>query len=292
MNDWMKGISGNSPLSEINIPGTHDSAANFVSFSVISKCQNQSIRKQLQMGTRFLDIRLELEENRFYAVHGIADCRPEKKKSSGRLYFESIFNTCLKFLNENKTETIIISLKQDDGENSQSFFDMFFKQFILRYENCWFLKNRIPCLDECRGKLVLLRRCSLNENGAKYSDNSGLNFSDWKDQGDKKIDSPNKTFITNENEPPVEAVIQDRYMHSPKKKWKNVFLPALESALPNEKTIYLHFLSTAALRPPKLNAKYLNPLFSAYELQKKPYGWIILDFPTEQMCKKIIESNN
>ena len=61
MNDWMKNIPSDYLISNINLPGTHNSCAQFINFRLISKCQNKNIFDQLSMGIRFLDIRLKFD---------------------------------------------------------------------------------------------------------------------------------------------------------------------------------------------------------------------------------------
>ena len=74
---WMKNIPDETPLSMISIPGTHDSAARFITAPTprIFCCQDMSVKNQLLSGARFLDIRLILSHNKFKAVHFFIRCR-------------------------------------------------------------------------------------------------------------------------------------------------------------------------------------------------------------------------
>ena len=56
-NDWMSPLDGGLLLSQLSIPGTHDSGARFEPLSRTAKCQTLTIGQQLDAGARFLDIR-------------------------------------------------------------------------------------------------------------------------------------------------------------------------------------------------------------------------------------------
>ena len=88
MKNWMKKLSDNINITEINIPGTHDSCTCKVRYAFIAKCQSKTIKEQLNSGIRFLDIRVEKEGSRLKLVHDIADCKLLTGKTSvanGRL---------------------------------------------------------------------------------------------------------------------------------------------------------------------------------------------------------------
>ena len=61
--DWMAEIDGKTKLSNISLPGTHDSCTQFIGLSYVFRCQNSSIKAQLENGYRYLDIRLALDED-------------------------------------------------------------------------------------------------------------------------------------------------------------------------------------------------------------------------------------
>ncbi|MBR4240627.1 MAG: hypothetical protein IKR97_00230, partial [Eubacterium sp.] len=81
--DWMSVIRDETKLTEITMPGTHDSCARkfhnedaFGVLSGISKCQNLTIREQLDAGVRFLDVCCEVDagNHSVKTVHGSTDC--------------------------------------------------------------------------------------------------------------------------------------------------------------------------------------------------------------------------
>ena len=60
--DWMADLDDGLRLNEIVLPGTHDSATQYVQLAFFSKCQALSIGEQLEAGYRYLDIRLGLSD--------------------------------------------------------------------------------------------------------------------------------------------------------------------------------------------------------------------------------------
>ena len=59
--DWMADVNGETMLSSMSIPGTHDTCTQYVGMSYIFKCQNTSVAEQLENGYRYLDMRLVLD---------------------------------------------------------------------------------------------------------------------------------------------------------------------------------------------------------------------------------------
>lgn len=271
-------------LSQINIAGTHDSATAYVAMENSARCQDKTIAEQLAMGIRFLDIRLTRKGSEFYLIHSLADCYSDKAKTN-RLTFGEVLNDCKSFLNENPAETVILSIKQDRGIINRWFFPSFYDKYIKGDEKNWYLKNEIPTLGECRGKIVLMRRCRVWQSFYKSAE-GGLNFSFWKDQARKKLTA--KRVVLNKN---AEALVQDRYGLEPKIKWQCA-KHYLDTAETSPTKCAVHFISTSAKTNGTLvgTAEYINKEFMQYPL-KKNAGWIICDFPAKELVEKIMTSN-
>lgn len=71
----MSSVDGNLKLNEINIPGTHDSATQYVKLALFSKCQCLNIKEQLDAGFRYLDIRLAVDNEKLKLVHGFTPAK-------------------------------------------------------------------------------------------------------------------------------------------------------------------------------------------------------------------------
>lgn len=291
MKNWMKNIPDETFLSEINMPGTHNSATRFVQFPYFSRCQSTSVFEQLCMGVRFLDLRVEKNGNSLRLVHAAAKCR---KTSSDKdfLLLDDVFSECEIFLKANPTETVIISIKCDHGDTSESTFDTLFANYLNG--KIWYKENRIPQLYEVRGKAVLFNRFTIDIGSEIYNDsNTGLNFSGWLDQGKYSGKTHLTSVMVRRDEKQGEAVyIQDWYKLSPKEKWQKAVLPTLINP-PCKYGVFISFFSCGNIfHNPKRCAKYINKRFIKTELDPmKKYGWLLFDFATEKICRKVIITN-
>ncbi|MBO5066456.1 MAG: phosphatidylinositol-specific phospholipase C domain-containing protein [Clostridia bacterium] len=292
MNDWMQNIPDSFMICDINLPGTHDSCSKKVQFSYFSKCQCMSIFEQLNIGVRFIDVRVEKTGNRLKTVHGIADCyKPGERKNN--LMLEDVIADCKAFLKANPTESVFFCLKRDDGGSSEDAFEAFFDNY-LQNDDFWYTENRVPSMGEVRGKIVLLNRCCAEAENEKYTDfNCGINLSGWPDLPKSAEKTVAVVPIPRRNGKSTEAyLLQDMYKLSPKKKWAKAVKPLLENP-PEAKGFFFNFLTAADfIHSPKKYAKYINKRYLKTDLSAlTKYGWLIFDFPTEKMCRKIILTN-
>lgn len=270
-------------LSRINLAGTHDSATAFVALKKWARCQSLNFPEQLGIGIRLFDIRLCKSHGNFYLVHSLADCYRDGEMSE-RLAFDEVLKTCEEFLRENPREAIVMSIKKDRGLKGifdRMFFSAFYNRYIAKNDDLWFCENRAPTLGECRGKIVLMRRC-------KSRKDCGLDFSVWKNQ---RTSRDTELFDVRLNEK-YTAAVQDSYSVPPHKKW-DIIRHSFESAEPSETRFAVHFLSTSGGgMNPSQSAEIINNYFEAYELKADlPTGWILLDFADYELCSKITEAN-
>ena len=146
---WMKGLNDLTSLRSINMPGSHDTMALWSIGDLAGQCQSLSLEDQLNLGVRFLDIRLKEDKNELKAVHGFID---------QRVSFKSITGTIEKFIKDNPTEMIIMSVKEEaDPSNGDISFEESLKSYLKN--NIYYLNNNLPLtLGEVRGKVILLSR--------------------------------------------------------------------------------------------------------------------------------------
>ncbi|MCO5566244.1 hypothetical protein L7F22_019920 [Adiantum nelumboides] len=169
---FLSTLPDNNLLSQICIPGTHESLARYG--WPISTCQSSqsTVQNQLQDGIRYLDVRLvpkgEPGQIRLLAYHGITDERIE---------FGAVLTQCWNFLQseKGKRETIIMSIKQESGDQDEfirTLFDTYVDQTPTAPSgkssgrDRWFLENRVPKLGEVRGKIVMLSRFVIDKSYA------------------------------------------------------------------------------------------------------------------------------
>jgi hypothetical protein len=298
LKNWMARLPDTVSAAAVSIPGTHNSSTKHIPLGLVCCCQNTSITEQLNFGIRMLDIRLELCSEGFKAVHSIIDCR--KSRFGGRLYFDTIFSDITSFLKMNPSEAVFMLLSEDDRNDlNLPFFDMFYQRYIMPHRDVWFCENRIPSVYECRGRIVLMRRAGLGTDSSGYDDkNTGLNLTSWCNMGNKKEHSSLvleiKSVESGESGESVDfAEVQDRYMHSPRSKWRDVMLPALERAGAFNGRLRLNYASTAGgFFMPVFNARYINKQLLSYRFIKgRYYGWFSVDFATPRLCERIIALN-
>lgn len=280
-------LAGGIYLSEVNLAGTHDSATAYCAFQKRAKCQALTFKAQLGIGVRLFDIRLFKRGGRFYLVHSVANCYTDETKRK-KLQFDEVFSLCKAFLQENPRETLVLSVKQDRGHFETAFFEAFYKKYIEPNEALWFLENRVPRLSECRGKIVLMRRAKRAPD-FRTADSCGLDFSVWENQNSKTETAPCTVSLASG----CDAAVQDRYRLPPEVKWAQCAKPFLDKCRPTQNHICVHFLSTCGgAGVPADNAKIVNRAFADYPLcETHAQGWFLLDFPTEALCKKIMDSN-
>ena len=147
--DWMKSLDNNTSLREVNMPGSHDTMALYSIADFAGQCQSLSLKEQLNLGVRFLDIRLKEDHNKLKAVHGFID---------QKVSFASITKTIESFLKDHSDEFIIMSIKEEaNPSNSNEPFEECLKGYL---ENDIYLKDTtLPSkVGDVRGKVLLLSR--------------------------------------------------------------------------------------------------------------------------------------
>ncbi len=269
-------------ISEINLFGTHDSLTAFVDMEKVCRCQSLTLREQLSLGVRLIDVRLNRKKDGFYLVHSLADCYEDKDKKFP-LSFSAVLKDCLDFLEENPKEFIVMSVKQDRGLQNHFFFPAFYEKYIKGHEEKWYLGSEIPCAEDCRGRIVLMRRCKVFPSYRKENA-CGLDFSHWRDQGKKWSE---KIYSVRLNKT-QKATVQDRYALAPERKWHKCEKPFLDRCKCDGDNICVHFISTAyRYKNESLvrTADEMNAFFKEYELGEGK-GWFLFDFPDKEIADK------
>lgn len=270
--EWLKAIPDYVKISQLSIPGTHESAALHEGFPNTAKCQYLNIDEQLNIGVRYLDIRCRHMKNKFPIYHGI---------SSQRQDFSDILKSCKKFLKENPSEFIFMSVKEEykSENNSRAFYQTFQEYLKNEASTIFYLQDRIPALQEVRGKIVLIRRFSSPvELGiqARYG---------WKDNSTASIRNRN-----------TQINIQDIYKVTDNNaKWKaieSLFNHSINNK--NKNTIYLN--NTSGYKPGLFGIPNIKTVSNdindrlgkyLYDLKNKKLGIIGIDFIGDYRAKQI-----
>lgn len=273
-NNWMGQLNCNLSLSQISIPGTHDSGARYEPVSGTAKCQDLTIAEQLNAGIRFLDIRCRHINDSFTIHHGSV---------YQNINFDDVLNAVFSFLDSHPAEAVFMSVKEEyDASNTTRSFEATFEAYTQTNPGKWYLKNTIPTLSQARGKIVLLRRFSAG-NLPK-----GIPATNWAD---------NTTFWINNTLSQLR--IQDYYnVSSASAKW-NAILPILdEAAAGNPAVLYINFTSgykAGLFGIPSITtiSNTINPQILSYfsSFPKGRFGSILMDFADTQKATLIYNTN-
>lgn len=286
LSEWMRGVPGAKKLSELSIPGTHDSGSRDPAIDdAIQKTrlttQTRTVQEQLEDGIRFLDIRVRYINGTFALYH---------EDVSVNLDFEMVRIVCKKFLAAHPRETIIMSIKEESTATRNTAgvtFQDRFDQYVNVKPNLWYLLNAIPTLGDVRGKIVLFRRFPLDANTTTPRGIDAYHFVD------------NATFtITG----PPKLKIQDGFLveidENKPGKYTNVENLLTKASKPssNMNVLYVNFASGAGGLPrttPKAVSDFINPKLVTYFTTNSQgrFGIVVTDFETTQLNTLIVQTN-
>lgn len=313
MDSWMSAIRGETKLTEITMPGTHDSCARkfktniFTDATVtsISKCQNLNITEQLDAGIRFLDVRCECDSSTLSVktVHGSADCW----NGDDYYYLDYVFQDVYNWLSNHPSETVLISIKEDDGDVGAATFTKAIYEYIhgygqskyfygesYDYTSQWYLSKAVPTLDEVRGKCVLMNRFDqvIETSGSGVDAAESGQKIKWNDYDDADYIDPPYVNITNSYSS-LTFHLQDYYKwHTEDKITATQYMLNLGHY---RGEYYFNFSSTvsdSAVPNPENLASKVNPSYATYTYTKnKPSGIFAMDFATEELARYIVLNN-
>lgn len=100
--DWMKWVPDATSLSQLSIPGTHDSLAFYG--GDLAQTQTLDLTEQLNAGIRAIDIRCRHIEDVFAIHHGVI---------FQKTYFGNVLDDATAFLQAHPSETIVMRVKEE-----------------------------------------------------------------------------------------------------------------------------------------------------------------------------------
>jgi hypothetical protein len=109
---WLYGLPNEAPIGNINLPGTHNSAAIDPGRRTLHACQSFSIGGQLLAGIRLLDVRLKIYREDS-GLFGFDTCHGRIGKNAFQS-FSSLLDECGGFLADHPSEFVILFLSVDD----------------------------------------------------------------------------------------------------------------------------------------------------------------------------------
>ncbi|MCJ1373204.1 hypothetical protein MMC20_004431 [Loxospora ochrophaea] len=161
---WMRNLKDETPLSALSIPGTHNSPTYRRALPSV-RCQAVRSQTQLENGVRFFDIRVQVEKPHEPAHDGLILVHSVFSVSlKGTKYFRDLVNEVHAFLERNPSEIVIMSVKREGiGNGTDAHLSRVLRDHYAGDINRWFTAPRVPTLGEARGKIVLMRRFSLED---------------------------------------------------------------------------------------------------------------------------------
>ena len=282
--DWMAALDDGTYLSEVVLPGTHDSATKNVQLAYVTRCQALTIGEQLEAGFRYLDIRLAGTNEKLKLMHGFTNCTTSGWPWAGTLMLDDVLDDCYAFLAAHPTETIVFAVKQEYGSETPEAFEALLSAYIEKMPQAWLLTDRIPTVGEARGRIVLLRHYE------KQSDPVPTLGIPCYWQSQKGHDDISLNAATHKNGG-YTLIVQDRYEYDAEDKL-NAFRAGLKAGQTGETFLSIHFLSTkgtSSFGHPYGLAKKLNAeLLSSTDVLN---GWIVVDFASARLAERIYRTN-
>lgn len=262
---WMSYIHDDTKISDISIPGTHDSGATHSIFDVSGKCQDLSIKQQLRVGVRFFDLRLQLVNDEFKIVHSFV---------KQNLSFKKVMKDLSNFINENNSEFIIISLKKEasDKNSTLDFKDKLTSDLNEYKDVISFDKELREYINDARGKIYIFDRYGLDY---------GIPLSNWSDDTSFEVNN---------------YYVQDNYCISDLKEKQEDIIKAIDYKNSND-NIVINFTSCYLDYgfPPTYagsSANKINPWFYDYINESNmKLGIVVMDFMTIDLAKAIYMRN-
>merc|ERR1711881_351844 len=184
LSEWMREMADRTPISALSIPGTHNSPTYYKALPSV-RCQAVSPREQLDNGVRFFDIRVQpvnpgdSNNDQLNLVHGVFPI-----SLTGNKLFRDLERDVIKFLDDHRSETVIISLKREGtGDATDQQLSKIIRDHYGKSDR-WWTDTRWPKLGEARGKIVLLRRYNLDDSVRREHDGRGygIEAENWQDK--------------------------------------------------------------------------------------------------------------
>ena len=146
--DWMKNIPNEKKISQMTIPGTHDSLSLFG--ICCARTQVWSLPEQMRAGLRYFDIRLRNINNTLRAYHAFVD---------QKVTFDKVLSYAINYLDEYPSEAIIMEIISEyETKNCTKSMDELYDDYIINYkERIYEYDNRDITIGEIRGKILMIK---------------------------------------------------------------------------------------------------------------------------------------
>ena len=317
--NWMASLDDSVLLSELTLPGTHDTMAwRKSSFRDISICHEKGLMAQLQCGARFLDLRLcYVRKGRnaanFSLHHGAdyqeayLDSRTDHSANPECTSF--VLDDCARFLAFNPSECIVAIIKQENSKAVPSAFGQALQAIFAGWPRSLFYAGEaVPTLGTVRGKIVLVFINELDFKKARtplFRDQVVINGTPTRRQvsrygmywGTLDYDAKQPATETPRTIPVSVENHWKEYETSAKKKYVKANLDAaLRDVTGRWFVTYTSASQAASLEDyPKPYAEVMIPWLESYvatkagrALNHRKLGTVLMDYPSQEVMSRII----
>ena len=292
--NWMKSIPDTALLSEVNLPGTHDTGAmavvqdmsGILDNTSVTKCQKHYFEEQLATGVRSFDVRCNATSSSatvddVMIIHGnsLIQCydRYGNKLSLGNILYLS-----QQFLKAQPSETIVLLIKPDDGTHEDLARTL--KAYIEKNPNLFWQSDTIPTMRQARGKIVLLRRFETTASNTLTA--FGPNLTQW----DNQDYAATKGLVKLPGTTGSTVYIQDAYQQTGSAK-KEYVSGAITQSTSVPKNAYIYNYTSCTLGFVIDTTRDINPWLYQQSLNGKRLGNIMLNYSDLMINQKIYRSN-
>ena len=295
---WMADIKDEVNLKDLTIPGTHDSGADYgcpdAAFDPYGECQDWTIKEQLNNGIRYLDIRLNYEEDdKVFRIHH-GPCYQ-------RMTFKDVMTDVKAFLSAHPQETIIMRYKDEYDDTEKSTFSAAWNARKTTYSSTFYQGTNWPTLGQARGKVVLLDFCGKASGGVPYHTNYLVTpRGDWHHTGNNHNERLKDNWrqmadcFNEGNTQRSKLYLSAFNQNGLSSDWFKVTNTAVNSTLTE---MLGAFGIDTNIRPatPRDIAKQMNPALetqlAGLEDRKGAFGVVALDFPSKKLVRQLLKFN-
>lgn len=268
---WMADLNQNALITQISIPGTHDSAAtgDRCDGRLYCRAQTYGFTTQLDKGIRFFDIRLVYKDGDLRFHHSFYDLN---------LNFKAVIDVVKAHLIENPKEFVIFLIKQEtwptySGLPADDFWFRVNEQLDDYPGSLFHIDKSVPTIADAAGKIIIMAR-------DKSTYPQGYHV-EWDDN----------TVHYEGHDSDLRYVVEDHWslatVHTDTKFAEiaqNLYLAGVCATCGNAKTLFITFLSGTSsplgTKEPSHYAEYENP-HTVEWLRNRPGprpGIVVMDF--------------
>ena len=300
--DWQGDLDEDTPITEINIPGTHDSAMFGIGsgiFDGVGFAHNQDLtfEQQLNIGVRYIDGRFCYEDEKnpdetenIFCCHG--GYIPEMNNKD--ISLKDMLNELNKFLDKHPTEFIFLPYKCESEEDMKSaelnaLLTSIFYDYVNSKSERYMMAlpgGRVPTVKEAQGHIIF----TINSNSGIFCDYCTL-ANTYSKGTDEKVKELSRVFDINNVRPLTKE--SRRYSRnsdkgpecdrSPRLIHTSCYQAPFRTPARTSADIYKWILGKVE----KLDGVAHPTFHKGYY-----YGIVLFDYVKEDECRLIINLNN